>query len=386
MLFITGMFRSGSTVLARMFGAHPEAASASDPMRPLFNSLRYDLAGERFQAMHDRHDPLGDYFLRQGDVLRRILEADLSQPLPESWKELDALYSMIIERAMPFSGEWARTLPRNPEPSTYAELAEHLLSHVRRVYGDGDVAATVFKEVWTTEMVPAVLRSFPEARALVVIRDPRAVTASNNSTPAKYPVLFLGRQWRKLAWLACVVRRMFPDRVKVLRYEDFVADPDARARELCAFAGIGFDERILDLRNYTDGDGGPWKQNTNYADGGRVSINTGSVDRWREVLEPRDLVLLELIGGELMRRFGYPTEYGPEHLLALEPDSVRRWTGDDLAGWIRPYVFDHDDARFSQALLMEKMRRQYLDSGRILPKNELFRLQAWQGEDNPCAT
>ena len=38
--FITGMFRSGTTLISRMFQSLPEIACASDPYVPLFKEFR----------------------------------------------------------------------------------------------------------------------------------------------------------------------------------------------------------------------------------------------------------------------------------------------------------------------------------------------------------
>ena len=38
--FITGMFRSGTTLVSRMFHSHPEIACASDPFAPVFKMFR----------------------------------------------------------------------------------------------------------------------------------------------------------------------------------------------------------------------------------------------------------------------------------------------------------------------------------------------------------
>lgn len=58
-LFIKGMFRSGTTHLARIHHAHDVIACASDPFRPFFNCLR-DAVAEDIGYTVDSFDPLGD--------------------------------------------------------------------------------------------------------------------------------------------------------------------------------------------------------------------------------------------------------------------------------------------------------------------------------------
>ena len=75
------MFRSGTTLLARALNAHPSIACASDPMAPLFNSFRHDVASNKYRDSHGRFEPLGDYFEQDSDLLESIWESDFPVPL-----------------------------------------------------------------------------------------------------------------------------------------------------------------------------------------------------------------------------------------------------------------------------------------------------------------
>ena len=60
-LFVTGMFRSGTTMLARMLASHGDMAFASDPFSRIFKSLRNSLAEHTGQEI-DPASPLDDYY------------------------------------------------------------------------------------------------------------------------------------------------------------------------------------------------------------------------------------------------------------------------------------------------------------------------------------
>ena len=68
-VFITGVARSGTTLLAKMLNAHPAVRVASDPLFPFFHSLRNALiqrgAGPEVLAEFDPTMPIGDYYLRR---------------------------------------------------------------------------------------------------------------------------------------------------------------------------------------------------------------------------------------------------------------------------------------------------------------------------------
>ena len=44
-VFISGMFRSGTTLVARMLASHSEVVCASDPFLPLYKHIRNKVIG-----------------------------------------------------------------------------------------------------------------------------------------------------------------------------------------------------------------------------------------------------------------------------------------------------------------------------------------------------
>lgn len=381
--FVSGMFRSGTTLLARLLNSHPEVVCGSDPVRPLFNSFRYDVADAARRETLQRFAPLEDYFLRGTGLLHTLLEADLDQEITMPIEELG---NRLRDAAMPFSGSWARAFAAPPSARTYRDLLDHCLRSLGEMYGAGkEVGMIGFKEVWTNEMIPAVLRSFEGSKAIIMVRDPRAVAASNNSTDAKYPIFFLARQWRKLAFVAQEVAGIHPGRVLLLRYEDLVTDMERETRRICEFLGIAFEPVILDPESYRDGDGRPWSRNSNFRDAVAQSRPKAPEERWRRVLEAPDLLELELIAGDWMEHCGYPRDYEAGRLLAEPPESFRRIPREMLAEWIRPYSFDDDRDACMAELALEKARLHAMSTAAPLDTATNFRLQIARSEPSPSS-
>lgn len=367
------MFRSGTTFLARMLNVHSNIICASDPMRPLFNSFRYDIADEYYKKHHKRFDPLGDYFFTETELLKQILSSNFSREINFDKKEL---LNIIKNAAKPFSGLWADKIQLNENYSSYKDIIDYFLYEINEVYRkkDEDSRIISFKEVWTNEFVPAFLKTYPESKSIIMLRDPRAVLASNNVTEAKYPVIFMARQWRKLAFLAAYCKKHFPNRVDVLKYEDLVTNPEKEVKDVCEFLNIDFEEKLLDLSKYLDGDNNPWRQNTSY-DSKKVSgISSESLNKWKNVLDEQDLLLNELICSDWMDFWGYQVNYPGEKLESLSIKDVKRIKTENLSNWIRPYSFDEDDTKFAEEFLKEKLRLMYLNSAISLPE-EKFKLQ-----------
>ena len=66
-LFITGLFRSGTTFLARALNAHPELSVASDPYFEFWKLLRNKWYGGR-DAEFNTAAPLSDYFFQDVEL------------------------------------------------------------------------------------------------------------------------------------------------------------------------------------------------------------------------------------------------------------------------------------------------------------------------------
>jgi hypothetical protein len=87
-----------------------------------------------------------------------------------------------------------------------------------------------------------------------------------------------------------------------LRYEDLVADPDRRLREVCGFLGLGFEPEMLEYHRGVDP--------STLQDHPRLEQPPimGLRD-WREQMAPRDVERFEAVAGPLLAELGYPRAY-----------------------------------------------------------------------------
>jgi hypothetical protein len=343
-----------------MLHTHRNIACASDPYRPFFNSLRDSIA-EEIDVETPPYAPLGSYYADEEQ--RRLFETIQSTSLDREFdRNRETLLSRVRSHGRQFSPRIIEDLTEVPG-ETFGDVYRNLLTKVPAQYGDGDEQWQATKEVWTTEFVPALAKAFPESRFLLVVRDPRAVAASNNvEETTKYPWMFLARQWRKLAILSWAYDRNpeFGDRVEVVRYEDLVQSPRETATDMCEFLDIDLDERILDPSNFVDGHGDQWLQNTSYDDGG-ASFNTDSVDKWQNVLTDRETALIEQCCLPSMDQFGYDLSassgLGIEDELLLAPPVVE---SAEMADWISNYYPNRTQHSLREELGSEGIRQRLL--------------------------
>ena len=152
--------------------------------------------------------------------------------------------------------------------------------------------------------VPVILRLFPDAQLIHMVRDGRDCVASlkrmpwwrHGSTEAAASwvhAMQLGDRWSG---------RLGNDTWHTLQYEHLVARPEAELRRLCAFLGEDFDPAMLRTdeaaqvavpRHKT------WHAHT------AQPIDAARVSSFRTGLDPREVALVETVGARWLRRYGY---------------------------------------------------------------------------------
>ena len=171
--------------------------------------------------------------------------------------------------------------------------------------------------------VDVLFRLFPDAQFINVVRDPRGSVSS-----------LMGLRWhREQAALAASTatwemsvqrvdrsaRRLRPDQLLDVRYEDLVRDPERKLAEICAWAGLPDDEAAVRQMLTGERTGG---FRPGWHDKLREPVNTSSVASWRERLGPRQVALVEQATAPLMERFGYRPVAGPR--VAPKPADLKR--------------------------------------------------------------
>jgi hypothetical protein len=159
----------------------------------------------------------------------------------------------------------------------------------------------------------ALLRIYPAAHVVHIVRDPRAVMASQKQrwrhpkarmVPrarsfrvwVNYHPYTMARLWLQ-ATRAAVELADHP-RFTLLRFEDLVTAPEATVRALCARLGIAYDARMLDVKQINS-------SHQSSMAGTRQGLRPEAIRMWREILTPAEIAIAERHCAALMARFGY---------------------------------------------------------------------------------
>ncbi|MEN9785914.1 MAG: hypothetical protein RLZZ299_1178 [Pseudomonadota bacterium] len=284
-IFILGTERSGSNLLRLILDAHPSITVPHPP-----HVVRY------FAPLQHSYGDL------RRDPAFRALAQDVVRLMD----------THIYRWEMPIDAErLVREAPTRDVTGLYLALyAQH-----REAVGKPRWAC---KSTFMIDHVRDVLDRVPDAKLLFLVRDPRDVALSSKTSvfstfhPVRTAELWRDQQRTGLHWLDTLP----PERIRLVRYETLVAEPEATLRSLCAFLDEPWDSRILffferDEARKSASLAESW-QNTAYP------IRADSVGRWKEALTDADLRAVEAIAREPMARLGYALTHDDAELDAVD--------------------------------------------------------------------
>ncbi|MEX0707133.1 MAG: sulfotransferase [Woeseia sp.] len=167
-----------------------------------------------------------------------------------------------------------------------------------------------------------LLSVFPEARVIHMMRDPRAVMASQKwrwrrrqlvADSRRFPVIESLRVWMNYhpytmakLWAkasAEAARMEEHPRFRVLRFEDLVGRPETAVAELSDWLGLPFEPSMLDVNRI----------NSSYGAGagasdGRSGLEPSAISRWRGNLSSSEIAIAERLTAPLLDRYDYVPE------------------------------------------------------------------------------
>lgn len=358
-VFMTGIARGGTSLVGRMVDAHPRSAIAIDAYLHIFRALRNSIVIAE-EPGFDPARPMEDFYF--DPLQRRRLDVLLagSIDVPLSGVDASSLREAIRRRSGDESGDLVPYVD-DIDGTTPRGLIDSALAQIARARPADDLAAVGVKDLWFADLIPALARGYPDARFVLIFRDPRDVVASAVGFLPIDPtqvghVLSMLRHWRKSVALAQRYARdpALAGRFLTVRYEDVVRDPKFAARRLGDFIGVGADPAMVEVSGFRDYNSGKfWKGNSTF-DKQLGTISSTPVGRWREHLDPAATALVELVCGAEMRACGYPSsdaDDGDAGMLAfLETDGSR------TCSW------RSDSGTPDTALSLERARRALLDA------------------------
>jgi len=269
-IFLVGCPRSGTTLLSVMMHAHPRIAMPPE--------TRFLLPAYRNRAQY------GD--LSKPENRRRLAEDLILDP--GRFHELQLDKAEMVEKivaAPPTLGSALGTIWR-----------EFARSRGKARWGEKRPA------YWRD--MGMILRLFPDAQVIHLVRDGRACVASLKRVHwwTSGPVSAMSSWTLADAELRRLGRRLPADRYHRLRYEDLLSDPRAELGRLCAFLGEQFDEAML---NHSRAANDIVKSYKTWHEKTRGELDPQRIEAWRRELSAEEIGLFEAVAKRALRRNGY---------------------------------------------------------------------------------
>ncbi len=104
------------------------------------------------------------------------------------------------------------------------------------------------------QLVPRILKLFPDSRVIWVARDGRDAILSLIKSPWKQHsnLSVHAWKWRRAMEFMLLSEAQYPNRVLRIKFENLIENPRAELSRACDFIGIGFEPRQLDPTVHTD--------------------------------------------------------------------------------------------------------------------------------------
>lgn len=268
-VFVVGCPRSGTTMLQLMLHAHPRIAVPPE--------TRFLLAAYR------RRYQIGDLAVREN----RLALAEWIVQTPQ-FADLGLARDEVISSIADAPGTLGSAL------GTVFRLYAERFGKPR--WGD--------KRPSYLRNLPILLRLFPDAQIIDIVRDGRDCVASLKETPWR-PDDFgdLIDYWARSADASLRASRRYPaSTYHQVRYEDLVADPAAHLRRICAFLEEDYDPAMASpssVASVAVPSYKTWHQLT------RSAVTTSRAGSWRQRLTADEVRRCEATFGRRLARFGY---------------------------------------------------------------------------------
>lgn len=165
--------------------------------------------------------------------------------------------------------------------------------------------------IHTGEKTPAhifymkeIMKKFPNAKVIALVRDPRAAMLSeivklDNNKEAVVQFSLFNFIFRTQCVFDLIEKwnRKYPDNFKTYRYEDIISTPEHTLKDICSFLSIEYLPSMLEVG----------VKNSSFGDERQTGIffNTQNAVRWKSQLNTNQIYKTEYLLGNSMQAYGY---------------------------------------------------------------------------------
>ena len=289
-VFVTGASRSGTTMLARLLGAHSAIHT--------FRELHY----------------FGD--LVEVKNLKRSLSEEQAVILASSLvaRSLRGIYCYQPNEDERRVGKKIANRLKISERTPTAIFSE-VLRHITEANYKRIPCEQTGRNIFYSETLLAI---YPRAKIINIIRDPRAVLASQKNrwkmrklgaahihtremirNWVNYHPLTMSRLWIKSIGQGIQLNNH--NRFMTIRYEDLTAESESQTRKLCKFLSLTYEPAMIEIPM--------WGSSNLFYNEKQKGLSKLPTEKWRETLTVSEIIISETMTQNLMQHFNYRPEY-----------------------------------------------------------------------------
>ena len=282
MVFVTGVGRSGTTLLQSMLHAHSQI-----------------------------------HFSPETHFFKRYIIPFLLSCKRPGWNQLEN--DEYLKRLEPALRQMVIAAPLQI-------LQDYREVFIKIVKGSSNAALLGDKDTEYVRYIPHVKKVFPKARWLHIIRDPRDVIASRLKTDwgSKRGLAFHVAEYQYyIAKVQRDLQHCFPNMYHELRYEDLLARPENELQKVMDFLQLPFEPQMLafykgnkDLVAESEKN---WKQKVSQP------LDANNSGKWQESLSPEQAALIEEDLHYFMRKHHYNFAGNKCNMLQKLPRNAWRY-------------------------------------------------------------
>jgi hypothetical protein len=286
--FIIGPGRSGTTLLSVMLNEFPNSISSPEIHHFIFFYKKYHAVSEVTQELITNVKDFINLFYR----LKK-------NPL------FGTFNSFIIDRL------------KVGEPINYSQLTKLIYLGLYGEKGMTNEINFIFdKNPFYTLQIDKIIRVFPDAKFVALIRDYRgyalSIHESVNTALKKKTFYYHALVWNMYIHTILKAKTTYSDKIKIVKYEDFVLNNELCLKEILAFFGLTFSETIYNFHETMKvkiQELGP-RGTDNPRLYKRINdltspINASRLNSWESSLSAKEVKILDYISGRTGLIFNY---------------------------------------------------------------------------------
>lgn len=248
-IFIIGRQYSGNTLLATIFHETPTVLS---------------MRGEDTFFEHQSQLERLDLKERVDHVVKLIAKSD-APPLPADLCN-EVKYMLLHEIQNKRLDDTAIAL--------YSRAMDYLTIRYKKLRWAKKATSYIF-------YVESILRAFPSAKLIFLVRNPLDIAASAKRRKQRHMILRMCVGWNKGILLAQRFQEKYPRNFMIARYEDLVLEPRTTLKQIFDFVEIKFDPTLADRVSLVNPSEMPYNLNSK-----KIGIVSSRVFYFLKALDP----------------------------------------------------------------------------------------------------